>query len=193
MASGWRWRRHRCEARGCGRQAFWSDADGRRVCTLHVMPISHPLVRVLIGDEPEEESEMPRVGGGGAAHGALEIDLGELDIETHGFHIDVTEHLLDDQGVGTVAECGDGECVAEAMDVGILDAGTLGAASDHMEKLAPVEGLAGVGGEEGSGAGRIALPTQTILEIAPNGLASDLAGEDNTGLVAFAVADEHPA
>lgn len=72
------------------------------------------------------------------------------------------------------------------MDVGLLDACTLGAGEDHVEEAVSLEAAVGVGGEErvsGDGFGAVG-------EIAPEVAFGGVGDIEIALFVAFAVADE---
>lgn len=62
----------------------------------------------------------------------LEVGLGDIEVVAHGLHVGVAKNHLEGEGIAAVFEVLDGEGVAEAMRVDILDACTRGDGIDDF-------------------------------------------------------------
>jgi len=78
----------------------------------------------------------------------VEVVLGELDVEADHFHGAVAKEGLEDVAISAVAQELDGEGVAEAVGVGIDDAGAAAEAGDETEEGVAADGQAALGEED---------------------------------------------
>lgn len=98
--------------------------------------------------------------------GVFYVHLGDGDVALDHFECGVAEEALEFEDVAAVAEKVDGECVAEAVGVGIGDAGALAQAIDEGEDAGTGDGGLGSVGEEevfveiGVGAGDQVAPNR---------------------------------
>jgi len=83
------------------------------------------------------EFELPIVSGRGAAVGAGDVSVGEMNVTVDHLKGGVAEQLLEDAGIAIVGEELGGEGVAEAVGV---DVGNAGALANPLE--VPAEGAA---------------------------------------------------
>lgn len=79
----------------------------------------------------------------------FDVGLGDLDVSADHVHAGVAKEYLEGVGVAAIAEVVDGEGVAKAVDVGVVDSGALGDGGDGVVEMIAGEGLAVAGDEEG--------------------------------------------
>ena len=78
----------------------------------------------------------------------IQICLGQAQIGLDHIHGGMAQHLLESVAVAAIAEIVDRKGVAEAVDVGSLDAGLFRQGADQVQQLVAVQGIAGGIGEQ---------------------------------------------
>lgn len=119
---GWRWRRPRCVR--CGMAAFYVDGLGRDVCTMCYALLQPPTIH-----------------GGGLTRGALNVNLGEFDVDAECVGTLVAEDGAQLENIAAIAQEINGECVTETVRMDVEDGCALASACEHVPDAVTVEGL----------------------------------------------------